>query len=80
MQVAHATVDAALVREVRETTGLAQHWCLEFDADEPPRSAGDVGKIVGAAWHGNDSGCRVVRPGSAHADPWAGSQFRRNGW
>ena len=44
-QVADGAVDAAFVGEVRRPAGLGQHRVVEFDADQSPGAAGDVGEV-----------------------------------
>ena len=61
-QVADATVDAALVREVRRAALLGQDGSVELDADQRPRPAGDVGERDVAGGHPDDRRRGVVRP------------------
>ena len=54
-------VDAALVGEVRRPAGRRDHRLVEFDADERPRPARDVGETVAGRGHADDRRGGVVR-------------------
>ena len=55
-------VDAALVGEVRRPALLGDDRPVEFDADQRPRPAGDVGERRVAGRDADDRRRRVVRP------------------
>ena len=56
-----AAVDAELVGEVRRPGRFGEDGRVELQADERPRSAGDVGEAVGRRRHADDRRCGVVR-------------------
>ena len=65
-QVPDGAVDAAFVGEVRRPALLGQHRLVQFDADQTPGPAGDVGevRVSAPARRRQRRRCRAIRPSS----------------